>query len=100
MSSDLSVLEHVDTSTITQTGNSDGDHDLFAHYVSKADLELATFTGMPATALCGKKWLPTKDPSRFGVCPTCKSIYENMQPGDPDSPDYQGDNPTPMEPPC
>lgn len=84
--SDTSVLEHVQTTPAPVT--SDGDHDLFAHYVSKKDLERATFEGIPATALCGKKWLPTKDPSRFPVCPECKAIYEQMQPGDPDSPDY------------
>lgn len=84
---DLSVLEHVETTNHASLDN--GDHELFAHYVSKSDLERATFTGVPATALCGKKWLPTKDPSRYPVCPDCKAIYNQMQPGDPDSPDYK-----------
>lgn len=86
--SDTSVLEHVDTSTTTSPSNNDGDHERFAHYVPKRDLEAATFLGVPAKALCGKSWLPTKDPSRFPVCPTCKEVYEMMQLGDPDSPDY------------
>ena len=55
-----------------------GDHDKFAHYTSKKDLENAIFNGTPATALCGKKWLPQSDPSRFSVCPECKDIYENV----------------------
>lgn len=90
--SDTSVLEHVETNTTTQPGNGDGDgdHERFAHYVHKADLERATFTGVPATALCGKKWLPTKDPSRFPVCPDCKARWEQRDPGDPDHPDYNG----------
>ena len=55
-----------------------GDHELLSHYVSKKDLEAAIFSGIPATALCGKKWLPTKDPNRFPVCKECKDIYESM----------------------
>lgn len=76
------------TDTRVDTSNRDGDHDRFAHYVSKADLEAAAFNGVPATALCGKRWLPSSDPTRYPVCPECKEIYGMMQPGDPDNPDY------------
>jgi hypothetical protein len=34
--------------------------------------------GTPVTALCGKVWVPSRDPSRFPICPTCKEIYESM----------------------
>lgn len=98
--SDLSVLEHHDTTTSAHRVAGDGDHDLFAHYVPKAQLEAAVFLGQPTVALCGKVWLPGKDPHRYPVCPTCKDVFEQMQPGDPDSPDYRGDSPAPMEPPC
>lgn len=102
MSTDTSTstLEHTDTDAVVDPSNGDGDHDLFAHYVSKDDLGAYWMAGILPTALCGKKWAPTKDPSRYGVCPTCKEVYGLMQAGDPDSPDYQGDQPTPMEPPC
>lgn len=56
-----------------------GDHELFAHYVRKEALEKAIFDGIPTRALCGKMWLPTKDPSRFGVCPTCHEIWLTAQ---------------------
>lgn len=56
----------------------DGDHDLFSHYVRKADRELAWLTGEPVTALCGKKWLPTRDPEKFPVCPQCKDVWEQL----------------------
>lgn len=59
-------------------GTDDGDHDRFAHYVSKPDLERAIFDGVPCRALCGKMWLPTKDAQRFPVCPECKEIWESM----------------------
>ncbi len=50
----------------------DGDHDRFAHYAKKADITRALVTGEAITALCGKKWVPTRDPSRYPVCPTCR----------------------------
>ena len=49
-----------------------GDHDRFAHYARKSDITRAMVTGEAITALCGKKWVPTRDPSRYPVCPTCK----------------------------
>ena len=37
-----------------------------------ADVARAYVTGEAIEALCGKKWVPTRDPSRYPVCPTCK----------------------------
>jgi hypothetical protein len=48
-----------------------GDHDRFAHYARKDDVARAYITGEAITALCGKKWVPTRDPSRYPICPTC-----------------------------
>jgi len=48
-----------------------GDHDRFAHYCRKEDVARAYVTGEAIEALCGKKWIPTRDPSRFPICPTC-----------------------------
>ena len=48
-----------------------GDHDRFAHYARKDDVARAYVTGEAITALCGKKWVPTRDPSRYPICPTC-----------------------------
>ena len=36
-------------------------------------------TGEPVTALCGKKWVPSRDPQRFPVCPECKKIFEALK---------------------
>lgn len=59
-----------------------GDHDKFSHYVKKADLDKALFDGEAITALCGKKWLPTADFTKFPVCRTCKDIWNNFEPGE------------------
>ena len=56
----------------------DGDHDRFAHYViggNEAILK-SMVTGDPVTALCGKVWVPSRDPERYPVCPECKDVKE------------------------
>ena len=53
-----------------------GDHDKFAHYVPKAEITKAMVTGVPCTALCGKKWVPSRTPEDYPVCPDCKRIYD------------------------
>ena len=58
-----------------------GDHDTFSHYVKKDMLEKAIFEGKSVIALCGKVWLPTKDPMRFPVCPDCKKAWESLNEG-------------------
>ena len=50
----------------------DGDHDRFAHICRKADIARAYVTGEAIEALCGKKWVPSRDPDRYPVCPACK----------------------------
>ena len=52
----------------------DGDHDRFAHYAERSAVNRAYVTGEEIVALCGKRFVPTRDPSRYPVCPTCKEI--------------------------
>jgi hypothetical protein len=58
----------------------DGDHERFAHYVQKDKIMESALTGKPVIALCGKVWVPGRDPEKFPVCPDCKKIYEKMKP--------------------
>jgi hypothetical protein len=72
---------------------SDGDHDRMAHivlegYTPKKGRKKGTFfsagpsvvegivNGTAVRALCGKEWVPGRDPKRYGLCPTCKEIAE------------------------
>ena len=64
----------VEPDTRQETSTGDGDHDRFAHYVSRKDLERSRSTGKPVTALCGKRWKPDADPSRYPMCPTCAEL--------------------------
>ena len=56
-----------------------GDHERFAHYVKKEKIVESAVTGKPVTALCGKRWIPNRDPKKFPVCPTCKEIYAGLR---------------------
>ncbi|HEY8652255.1 MAG TPA: DUF3039 domain-containing protein [Dermatophilaceae bacterium] len=55
-----------------------GDHERFAHYVRKNKIMESALSGQPVVALCGKVWVPGRDPKRFPVCPTCKEIYAGL----------------------
>ncbi len=61
-----------------------GDADRFAHYVKKEKILESAMTGDPVIALCGKVWVPGRDPSKFPVCPACKEIDGVFGPGDGD----------------
>lgn len=58
-----------------------GDHERFAHYVRKEKILESALSGDPVIALCGKVWVPGRDPSKFPVCPACKEIYDGLRPG-------------------
>jgi Protein of unknown function (DUF3039) len=62
----------------TQTTDQ-GDHERFSHYVEKDKLTEAMVMGTPVVALCGKVWVPSRDPERFPVCPECKEAWESMK---------------------
>jgi hypothetical protein len=71
-----------DTGTSTETtGRPDirpehGDHERFAHYAERDKITEAMVTGTPVVALCGKVWVPSRDPQRFPVCPMCQELYD------------------------
>ncbi len=59
----------------------DGDHDRFAHFANKAAIAAAYVEGTPIVALCGKRWVPSRDPKKYPVCPDCKRIYDGLPAG-------------------
>lgn len=56
-----------------------GDHEKFSHYVPKDKILESAMTGEPVRALCGKLWIPNRDPEKFPVCPQCKEVYESLR---------------------
>jgi hypothetical protein len=62
----------------------DGGHDRFAHYVKKEKVVESAVTGKAVRALCGKKWIPSRDPEKYPICPVCKEIYDGLSNKSPD----------------
>jgi hypothetical protein len=69
----------------------DEDHERFTHIVLEGytpkrgefvPLENSVVDAMvnatPVRALCGKVWVPGRDPAKYPVCPTCKEIAESL----------------------
>ncbi len=70
-----SVLERVESHEQVEPG----DHERFSHYVRREKIMESAMTGKPVVALCGKVWVPGRDPNKFPVCPACKEIYEGLR---------------------
>ena len=68
----------VDVLERTREEQSPGDEERYAHYVRKERQLESAFTGRLVVALCGKVWVPTRNPESFPVCPVCKEIFEQM----------------------
>ncbi len=62
----------------------DGGHDRFAHYVEKDKIVESAVTGKSVRALCGKKWIPSRDPEKYPICQTCKEIHAGLKKGPED----------------
>ena len=69
----------------------DGDHDRMTHIVLEGytpkggdfvsvgpSVVEGIVSGTAVRALCGKVWVPNRDPARYGLCPTCKEIAESQ----------------------
>ena len=60
-----------------------GDHERYSHYVKKEKIVESAVMGTPVVALCGKVWVPGRDPQKFPVCPVCQEIYQGLRPEPP-----------------
>jgi hypothetical protein len=69
----------------------DGDHERMAHIVLEGvkpddgdfvsagpSVVEGIVNGTAVKALCGKVWIPGRDPKKYPLCPTCKEIAESM----------------------
>lgn len=57
----------------------EGDHERFSHFVPKDKLVDAMVNGTPVIALCGKVWVPSRDPQKYPVCPECQEIWDGLR---------------------
>ena len=63
----------------TRLSNEDGDHERSAPYARKEQIVESAVTGKAVRALCGKKWVPSRDPEKFPICPICKKIFDGLK---------------------
>lgn len=75
----LDVLDRELEKLLEEELQEPGDHERFSHYVRKEKILESAVTGKPVRALCGKKWLPGRNPDKFPICPDCKRIYESFK---------------------
>ena len=75
---DLSLDSDTDLLTRPEVEDDEGSHDRFAHYIKKDKVVESAVTGKPVRALCGKKWVPSRDPEKYPICPACKAIYDTL----------------------
>jgi hypothetical protein len=50
----------------------------FAHYAESASVTEGYIMGTPVIALCGKVFVPSRNPERLRVCPSCKEILDAL----------------------
>lgn len=82
------TVGHVDVLTEEVVSTTDaGDHDRFTHvvlegwhvkdagFVASGNSVVDSMVGStPLVALCGKTWVPDRDPNRYPLCRTCAEI--------------------------
>lgn len=70
-----------------ETSLDEGDHERMTHIVLEGfrrkrgkflptgtNIVESMVTGTPVRALCGKVWVPNRDPNRYPLCPTCSEV--------------------------
>lgn len=71
-----------DLDTLTRTEAEDALDNLgekiYSHYAEKDEITQALVLGIPIVALCGKIWIPHRDPDKYPICPRCKKIYDAL----------------------
>lgn len=79
--------------TETKEEKDPGDADRFAHFVRRDRVNNAVVSGQAVVALCGKVWIPLRDPSGYPVCPRCKALRDEIGKFGPNWPfSNSGDN--------
>jgi len=50
----------------------------FAHYADSTEVTEGYIMGTPVIALCGKIFIPSRDPKKYRVCPICQEIADGL----------------------
>lgn len=69
------VIERPDT----RPSDPDLDEGKVAHIVRKEDHMRGYVMGEEITALCGTRFIPSRDPERYPMCEACRQVLSAMQ---------------------
>lgn len=53
----------------------------FAHYADSTSVTEGYILGKPVMAICGKLFVPSRDPKNFPICPICKELADALMLG-------------------
>lgn len=74
MLADIDVLEKLDFRLEEDFEESNQ----FAHYADRDKITEAYVLGTPVIAICGRIFVPSRDPEKFPLCSTCKEIADAL----------------------
>jgi hypothetical protein len=64
---------------VAESSQIDGeDEEYFAHYADAADVVKGYIMGTPVIALCGMVFIPSRNPEKLRVCPSCEKIKDAL----------------------
>jgi len=69
-----SVIEE----TELETTDADTGEPKFAHYADSVSVTEGYVMGKAVMAICGKLFVPSRDPNKFPICPICKELAEAL----------------------
>ena len=67
-----------DTDSQADVRTDGDDSEIFSHYAEKDAIVEAVVLGIPIVALCGKIWIPSRDPDKYPICPKCKMLHDAL----------------------
>lgn len=63
--------------TVLQDQDED-EEEQFSHYADKVSVTAGYVLGTPVEAVCGKVFVPHRNPDRLPLCPKCKAIADAL----------------------
>jgi hypothetical protein len=73
------ALPDLDAPPVVELTEEDDDPEA-AHIVTQRDLIHSQITGQPIRALCGKLWVPKRNPDDYPMCQACVEMLNALGP--------------------
>lgn len=71
-------MPEADLLELTKLDTQEGSEEHFAHYAEAGSVTEGYVLGTPVMAICGKIFIPSRNPERLRVCPICKEIINAL----------------------